>query len=626
MGRNPLPGLTTTRKFMNSIPASQLVQINPSVVGTGGNPLSLSTVILTEDTSIPIGTVRPFTSADSVKSWFGETSPEGDAAIIYFLGFDKKTITPSTLWFSQYPTANVAAYLRSGKLAMTLQKLQTFSGTIAFVVNGASQTSSAINLSAATSFSNAASLIQAACTGITCAYDVQRDAFVITSTLTGVASTMTYCTTGTLANNLMLTEALGAVLSQGANAATNPATYAQLTSGSFNGVSINTVKTYSGTLTCVVDGISYTSSTITLSGASTYADVATLIADGFTSTPVTVTWDSVNEVFVMKSVTAGVNSSIGFCTGTVSTNLKFTAAAGAMNIQGTPEQLNPNATLDNICQVTQNWICFMTMWEPNTIGKIQFADWSNSKNQRYLYVSWDTDITAESSNATETFGRKMILGNYDGVCCCYPRIEIAAFICGTIASINFSSYNGRITLAFKGQSGLTADILDADTAENLIGNGYNFYGSWATANDFFVNLQPGMVPGKWKWADSYANQVYMSNQFQLALMSLLTSVNSLPYNSLGYSMVRAALQDPINEGVNFGSIRTGVPLSEQQRAIVNMAAGVDISVSLNNRGYYLQVLPATAQKRGLRQSPPINFWYMDGGAIQKIVMASIDVQ
>ena len=52
---------------------------------------------------------------------------------------------------------------------------------------------------------------------------------------------------------------------------------------------------------------------------------------------------------------------------------------------------------------------------------------------------------------------------------------------------------------------------------------------------------------------------------------------------------------------------------------------MDISSDLQSKGYYLQILPATAQVRGQRKSPPVKLWYMDGGSIQQITLASIAV-
>jgi hypothetical protein len=281
--------------------------------------------------------------------------------------------------------------------------------------------------------------------------------------------------------------------------------------------------------------------------------------------------------------------------------------------------------MNAVTAVTQNWGCFMTTWEPVTADKTLFAAWSNAQNQRYLYVCWDSDAQAIVANTSTAFGVLSQDASYNGVCVVYPAADKAAFICGATASIDFTQRNGRITFAYKSQAGLVADITDVTAAQNLIDNGYNFYASYATANQAFTFLQTGQLPGVWKWIDAYVNQIYLNAQLQLALMSLLNGVKSLPYNNLGYSLVRAACMDPINQALNFGSIRSGVPLSAQQAATVNMAAGVVIDTNLTTDGYYLQILPASTQVRGNRQSPPMSLWYTDGGSIQKINLASIDV-
>jgi hypothetical protein len=118
----------------------------------------------------------------------------------------------------------------------------------------------------------------------------------------------------------------------------------------------------------------------------------------------------------------------------------------------------------------------------------------------------------------------------------------------------------------------------------------------------------------------------MNNGFQLALMELLTSVGSIPYNQTGYTMIKAACQDVINRALNFGAIRAGVTLSESQVIQVNNMAGVQIDGVLNSIGYYLQVLDADPQTRVNRGTPPCTFWYMDGGSIQRITLASVMVQ
>jgi hypothetical protein len=216
---------------MSSIPVSQLVQVLPGVLAPAGTLNNLNGLILTSNAAVPVGGVQSFASAAAVGAFFGLTSPEYDAAQVYFAGPTNAAKTPSSLLFAQYPTAAVGAYLRSANLAITLTQLQALTGTLTITVNGAPLTSATINLSAATSFSNAATLIQAGFTsptfGVT--YDSQRGAFVVESTATGQGEVIGYAT-GSLASGLSLTAATGAVLSQGAAIAT-PAAYMSALAG-----------------------------------------------------------------------------------------------------------------------------------------------------------------------------------------------------------------------------------------------------------------------------------------------------------------------------------------------------------------------------------------------------------
>jgi len=75
-----------------TIPASDIVVVNPGVVGSGGNPLALNGVILSKNTLLPTGGVRSFASADAVSAFFGPSSTEYALAQTYFLGFDKPEI------------------------------------------------------------------------------------------------------------------------------------------------------------------------------------------------------------------------------------------------------------------------------------------------------------------------------------------------------------------------------------------------------------------------------------------------------------------------------------------------------------------------------------------------------
>lgn len=500
---------------MVSIPASAIVSVTPGVIAAGGTALDMNGLLLTNGTRVPIGSVLSFASADDVSDYFGPSSVEAIAAALYFLGIDNSTRKPGAVLFAQYPTAAVAGYLRGGDAAaaLTLAQLQALSGSLTVTVDGATvKTASSINLSSATSFSNA----------------------------------------------------------------------------------------------------------------------ATIITAGFTTPGFTVTFDSVSGAFVFTSSTTGASSSISFATGTLAAGLLLTSATGAVTSQGAAIAV-PATFMNGVVAVTQNWAGFTTLFNPDGSGnanKLALAAWTNTKNNRFWYVPWDTDATPTASNAaTSSLGYLIGLANYSGTTPIWtPTYDKAVVAVSYAACLDFEAQDGRTTLAFRSQAGQAADVTNQTVGENLIANGYSFYGSYATANDAFTFFYNGNVSGPYAWADSYLNQIWLNNALQLAILSGLVAAKSVPYNQAGYSTIKAWCMDPINAAINFGAIRAGVTLSEAQKVQVRAAAGAQAPDALTNLGYVLQVRDATAQVRAARGTPPCTLVYMDGQSVQSINLASILVQ
>ena len=383
-----------------------------------------------------------------------------------------------------------------------------------------------------------------------------------------------------------------------------------------------------GSLYIVTDGTTATITTVTLAGSTSFDDVAAKITAAFTgTTKPTVTYDSDFQAFVATSNTTGATSTIAYATGALSTTLGFTSVLGAILSQGAAAT-TPTDTMSAVIASTQNWVSFMNAVEPDLATKKLFGAWTAAQAGRYLYACWDTDVAnyATPGVGNLSFANYLKQNNIGGIAVEYGTVDKAAFVTGSIASIDFTETNGRTTLAFKAQSGLIPDVTDPTKAANILLNGANFYGSYATANDTFIWLYDGQISGDYKWIDPYVDAIWLNNEIQLALMTLFQNTKSIPYNQAGYSLIRAAIQDPINAAVNFGAIRSGVALSSAQIAEVNAAAGQQIDGVLTTNGYYLQVKDASAQTRTLRQTPPIKLWYTDGGSVQQINVASIDIQ
>lgn len=208
-----------------TIPFSTVANVVAGVLSAAGNAVDLNAVVLTQSIYAPQNQVLDFTDPTDAENWFGAGSIEAQIAAAYFQAPDNASATPGMLKFLGYAENAVAGWLLGASLAtMTLTQLQALSGTVSITVAGTLFTSSNINLAAATSFTNAATMIQAGFTTptFTVTFDNVHSAFLITTDTAGATETITYCG-GTVAAALGLDVGSAGTLSQGAAAAV-PAT------------------------------------------------------------------------------------------------------------------------------------------------------------------------------------------------------------------------------------------------------------------------------------------------------------------------------------------------------------------------------------------------------------------
>ncbi len=272
-----------------TIPAKELASVTPSVISAGGTALDIIGLALTHSHRVPIGTVMAFPSNTAVGSYFGSLSPEKAAADVYFKGFDNSNKKPGSMLFTQYPAAPVNAYLRGGSVAgLTLAQLQAITGILVVNIDGTVHTSSAINLSTATSFSNAAQMISTAL-GTTGPAGAS-----FTATVAGTTMTVSAVVSGTLDVGQVITGA---------------------------GVTAGT------TITALGTGTGGT-------GTYTVSPSQTVSSESMTTVYPAVIYDSVSGAFLVGSATAGLTSTISFGTGTAADALKLSQAQGATLSQG----------------------------------------------------------------------------------------------------------------------------------------------------------------------------------------------------------------------------------------------------------------------------------------------------
>ncbi|EEO27179.1 DUF3383 family protein [Oxalobacter paraformigenes] len=500
--------------MVSYIPVDLYVTVNPSVIGAGSSDLGINGLFIGKNNLIPAGQVTEFNSADAVSDWFGSDAYETTLANVYFNGFTNCTKFPSALYFVPYITAARAAWARGSSLkGMTLATLKTITGGLAVTIGGTEYKTEAINLSAVTSFTDAATALTSDL-GLSSAGTVTWDAlssrFTITSTATGAEATITQVT-GTAAKSLGLASA---VLSQGA--------------------AVNTLT------------------------------------------------DILN--FAKKQ------------------NL--------------------------------NWALFSTVEQPEQDENTEMAIWANNQNKGWGFIMSDNDPNAEIANNETCFGFLARDMKYEGVAAVYDANEnptLKAFVLGMCASVDWNALNGRVDAAYRRQSGLAPTCRDGQTAQNILDNGYSYYGAVGgrgkdNTYNFFYN---GNMPGSYSRLGKFINQVWLNNKIKLTVIDLMLALNSFPYNDEGYTRLRNAISGddgPVDAGLNNGVIRRGISLSGSQKEQIIAKVGFDISNELYSQGWYLQIVDAPANVRAQGGSPSINFFYCDGSSIEQITIASIMIE
>ena len=661
-----------------AIPAGQLVTVTSNVLPAGGNGLDEITTCLTESFRVPIGSVYQFGSPTAVTAFFGQGSQESALASVYFNGFDNSNIKPGQMNFWQYALAATNAHLFGGNISgLSLTQLQSYAGTLNVTIDSVLATAS-INLAAATSFSNAAQIIQndLAITGLANAAFTAAMGATFTGTATGTSLVVTSVTgyisigdtitgTGISGTVTIVSQSSGTTGGAGTyiTSAATTASTAAITASS-NNIIVSVVASGALAVGQLLAGNSVAAHTYLNStaggGAGTYTTTGAqqhLVSGAMTTTNPAVSYDSVSGAFIVHSGTTGPTSTVTFGSGALATSLLLTQATGAVLSQGSAAMTESGA-MNAITAITQNWVTFFTTWEPTDQSKENFASWASGQNggtpTRYGYIMWETnvlDVEQGGPSAPATF---INAGNLSGTVMVYqnPAIttlsgEKAALFAGMVASVDFTEQNGAVAYAGKGQAGLLPDITNGTSSILLAGNpqvngsygyGINFFGNYTTANQAFIQWQRGLISGPFTWADDYFEQIWLNNQCQLALMQMLQVYKSIPYDQAGYAIVEATLlgapvtpggppAGPINQALYFGMIVVGVALSATQASEINTAAGnPNAALAVQNQGFYLQVGPASAQTRAGRTSPPCTLWYATGESIQSLNLVSVQAQ
>lgn len=384
--------------------------------------------------------------------------------------------------------------------------------------------------------------------------------------------------------------------------------------------SVNSIKAITdGSFKITIDGTEKEYTDIDFTGATSYSAMATILQTAV-GADATVEYNANFKAFIITSATTGANSSVSYASASasgtdLSTILALTNDSGAILSAGV-DATTPVENMANLIKDFKNFVSFMPVFQEDLETKQALSVWTNTQGTRFVYLINETSNSALIANNDDCFAKSV--SDYFGIFNGYNTKDFLAFVMGFVSSIDWNRLNGRKTLAYKSQAGLVPTCEDSENAIALLGNGYNFYGAYATASEEFSLAQNGQISGPAKWLDTYLGQIWLRCSLQAGWLSVMKNANILPFNDRGYGSIYAGSLDVIDQAKTAGIIVEGVNLSNAQKSQVNAEAGEDIAETLYTQGWYLQIVDADTQTRVNRGPLQVNFWYCDGGSIQKI--------
>lgn len=250
-----------------AIPADMIVKMHPIVLNPGGSSLVFNGMLLTKNNLVPVSVpsedndinipgVLQFGSPRAVGRYFGYESDEYLFSQTYFKGYDNSSRKPSLLYIGRRIDEDVPPWV----LGLSVLRMSAFSGdgmdaaefTLSY--DGVPLSITPLNVTAATSFSEIASLLQAAIIAAgeaadpavpaaqltTVTYSSNNNAFLLTGGEAGGGHTISDIG-GSLADAMALSSAMLPTFSIGVSQESEAATMDRINGTTSNWVSFSSI-------------------------------------------------------------------------------------------------------------------------------------------------------------------------------------------------------------------------------------------------------------------------------------------------------------------------------------------------------------------------------------------------
>lgn len=370
-----------------------------------------------------------------------------------------------------------------------------------------------------------------------------------------------------------------------------------------------------GGLVITVDGTVHTLSNLDFSGIVNLNGAASVLQTAIASG--TVVWDATYGRFVVKSATSGPTSLVLYATNPgsgapLATDMGLTQAAGAVEVAGQNAE-SAVAALTAVAGKNSDIYGLMFALPDgvlNDTDALNLAAYVEGSSPSHIF-GWTTqDVNVLDSDSTTDVGSLLKAGNYSRTfwqyCSSSPYAVASMF--GRAFTVDFTAQNSTITLKFKQEPGITAEVLTESQAAAIKAKNGNVFVQYM--NDTAI-IQEGVMSNGYFFDERHGTD-WLQNNVQTAVWNLLyQSPTKIPQTDAGVHQIVAVVEQALEAGVNNGLIAPGV--WNTNTTIGKLSPGMVLT-----KGYYVFAGPVAGQSqadREVRKAPTLQCAIKLAGAV-----------
>ena len=374
-----------------------------------------------------------------------------------------------------------------------------------------------------------------------------------------------------------------------------------------------------GSFKISIDGVEQSVTGLDFSLVTNLNGVATEINTVLTGA--TASWDG--SRFIITSATTGATSSVGYASaaasGTdISAQLKLTSATALVPVPGFDAE-TPVECATALANLSGMWygLTFAASTMPTDDQAVDVAAFIQGASISRIFGFTETDTRVLDAAWTTDMASRLKALNYTRSFVTFSANKYAvASMFGRAFSVNFSANRSTITLMYKQEPGVVAELLTETQAQTLKAKRCNVFVQYQ--NDTAI-IQYGVMSGQ-AYFDEIHGLDWFTDALQTALYNLLyQSKTKIPQTDAGQNQLVNTASNVCAEAINNGLVAPGQWNAD---GFGQLERGQFLT-----EGFYIYTQPMALQDQSIREqriAPPIQIALKLAGAIHEID-AIIDV-